>query len=154
MNIFMTFNPHLENYSKRKLLENFKYALQKYYRKKLGRRYFKHIDNQYEIAIFEEIGKKFFEKMDETTHLIKYIEIDIEFKREPHLHILADVPLYEATEFFNFLKNTLKNIYSSLTADFELIGNNIDERNIWNYCCKENGEIFRNHDLMKKKSYQ
>ena len=154
MKIFMTFNPHLENYSKSKLLENFKYALQKYYRKKLGRRYYKHINNQYDIAVFEENGKKFFEKLDSATHLIQYIEKDIEYKREPHLHIIADVPTHTEKDFFNSLKDTLGSIYSSLTTDFQLIGNDTDEKNTWNYCSKEGGNIFSKSDFVKKKCYQ
>lgn len=154
MKIFITFNPHLENYSKSKLLENFKYALQKYYRKELGRRYYKHIDNQYTIAIFEEIGKKFFEKLDSSTHLIQYIEKDIEFKKEPHLHIIADVPTHTEKDFFNSLKDTMESIYPSLSSDFQLIGNEVDERNTWNYCSKENGNIFTKKDLCEKKCHQ
>ena len=154
MKIFITFNPHIENLSQKRLLNDFRYALQKYYRKELGRRYFKHIDNQYDIAIFEENGKKFYEKMDKATHLIKYIEKDIEHKKEPHLHIIADVPLYKAIDFFNSLKDTMKSIYSSLTTDYQLIANEVDERNAWNYCKKENGNIITKIDLCQKKCYQ
>ena len=154
MKIFMTFNPHLENYSQKKLLKNFEDALKIYYRKELGRRYFKHMDNQYDIAIFEENGKKFYEKMDKATHLIKYIERDVEYKREPHLHIIANVPLNKATEFFNTLKDTLKSKYPSLTSDYQLIGNDVDEQNVWNYCSKENREIITKKDLCEKKCYQ
>ena len=39
MKLFMTFNPHIENYSMKKLLNDFRYALQKYYQKELGRKY-------------------------------------------------------------------------------------------------------------------
>lgn len=146
----MTFNPHIENYSMKKLLNDFRYALQKYYRKELGRRYYKHINNQYTIAIFEENGKKFFEKMDEATHLIKYIEKDIEYKREPHLHIIADIPTHTEKDFFNSLKDTLKIIYPSLTTDYQLIGNDVDEKNVWNYCSKEDGKILSKNDLCEK----
>lgn len=154
MKLFITFNPHIENLSQKRLLNDFRYALQKYYRKELGRRYFKYIDNQYDIAIFEEIGKKFFEKLDSATHLIQYIEKDVEFKKEPHLHIIADVPQNKATDFFNTLKDTLKSIYSSLTSDYQLIGNDTDERNTWNYCSKEGGKIFSKSDLCEKKCHQ
>lgn len=154
MKIFMTFNPHLENYSKSKLLENFKYALQKYYRKELGRRYYKHIDSQYDIAIFEENGKKFFEKLNSSTHVIQYIEKDIEFKRYPHLHVIADVPTHTEKDFFISIKNTMESIYHSLTSNFQLIGNDVDEKNVWNYCSKEGGKIFSKNDLMNKKCYQ
>lgn len=146
----MTFNPHLENYSKSKLLENFKYAIQKYYRKELGRRYYKHINNQYDVAIFEENGKKFYERMNEATHLKEYIEMNVDFKKEPHLHIIADVPLNKATEFFNTLKNTLESMYLSLTTDFDLIATKVDERNVWNYCTKEGENIFDKKDLCEK----
>ena len=44
MKIFMTFNPHIENLSQRNLMINFRKSLQKYYRKTLGSRYFKHKD--------------------------------------------------------------------------------------------------------------
>lgn len=60
MKLFMTFNPHIENYSMKKLLNDFRYALQKYYRKELGRRYqffvfdkFFHLNNQFrKILLF------------------------------------------------------------------------------------------------------
>lgn len=152
MKLFMTYNPHIKNISQKRLRNDFRYALQRYYRKELGRRYYKHIDNQYTIAIFEEIGKKFFEKLDSATHLIQYIEKDIEFKKEPHLHIIADVPTHTEKDFFNSLKDTMESIYSSLTSDYQLIGNDVDERNTWNYCNKENGNIFTKKDLCEKKN--
>ena len=40
----MTFNPHIENLSQRNLMINFRKSLQKYYRKTLGSRYYKHKD--------------------------------------------------------------------------------------------------------------
>lgn len=150
MKIFLTFNPHLKNYSKIKLLENFKYALKKYYRKELGRRYYKHIDNQYTIAIFTEISKKFFERFNFITHLIEYFEKEIEFKREPHLHIIADVPIHTEKDFFSSLKTSMKSIYPSLTSDFQLIENDADEINVWNYCSKEGGTIITKSDLIAK----
>ena len=73
MKLFMTFNPHIENLSQSTLLNNFKMILKKYYRKELGSRYYKHKDKQYQIGIFQEIGSKNF--------------------KQPHLHIIVDVPI-------------------------------------------------------------
>ena len=154
MKLFMTFNPHIENYSTKKLLNDFRYALQKYYRKELGRRYFKYVDNQYDVAIFEETGKKFFEKLDEATLLKEYLEMNIDFKKEPHLHIIADVPTDVGTNFFNSLKNTLESMYPSLTTDFDLIATQVDEKNVWNYCLKEGGKITTKNDLCERKCHQ
>ena len=105
MKIFMTFNPHIQNLSQKNLLDDFKDVLKRYYRKHLGQRYFKHKEEQYYIAIFEEIGKKFYKTYNAETCLIIYHEIkNAEFKKEPHLHIIADVPLAVLKDFFYFLK--------------------------------------------------
>lgn len=73
MKIFQTFNPHCENLSQKGLLTNFRKILQKYYRKELGSRYFKHKDKQFQIGIFQEIGTKTF--------------------KQPHLHTIVDIPM-------------------------------------------------------------
>ena len=152
MKIFMTFNPHIENLSMTRLLNDFRFALQNYYRDKLGRRYFKHPENQHDIGIFEEIGKKFFEKLDEKTGLIQYIEKDSINKKEPHLHIIADVPTDEAKTFFKALENLMKSIYSSLTTDYQVIESKKDEVNTFNYCSKEGGNIITKKDLCEMKN--
>lgn len=56
MNVFITLNPHIENLSRNKLIKDFRFILQKYYRKVLGPRYYKHKDKQYKIGIFQEDG--------------------------------------------------------------------------------------------------
>ena len=102
MKIFLTFNPHIENLSQNNLLNNFTTILKKYYRKTLGSRYYKHKDKQYQIGIFQEIGSTDY--------------------KQPHLHIIVDVPTNMMMKFYNFLKNSLTTIYPHLTSDFQLIG--------------------------------
>lgn len=84
MKIFMTFNPHIENLSQRNLMINFRKSLQKYYRKTLGSRYYKHKDKQYQIGVFQEVGSRDF--------------------KQPHLHIIIDLPLNKVKELHHFFK--------------------------------------------------
>ena len=131
MKIFLTYNPHIENLSQSNLLNNFKEILKKYYRKQLGSRYYKHKDKQYQIGIFQEIGSSDY--------------------KQPHLHIIVDVPTSMMMKFYNFLKNSLTSIYPHLTSDFQLIGpRKCDEVNVYNYCLKEGGSIITNNDLYEK----
>lgn len=131
MKIFLTFNPHIENLSQNNLLNNFITILKKYYRKQLGSRYYKHKDKQYQIGIFQEIGSSDY--------------------KQPHLHIIVDVPTSMMMKFYNFLKNSLTSIYPHLTSDFQLIGSRkCDEVNVYNYCLKEDGSIITNNDLYDK----
>ena len=128
MKIFLTFNPHIENLSQNNLLNNFTTILKKYYRKTLGSRYYKHKDKQYQIGIFQEIGSTDY--------------------KQPHLHIIVDVPTNMMMKFYNFLKNSLTTIYPHLTSDFQLIGSRKnDEANVYAYCLKEGGSIITNSDL-------
>lgn len=146
----MTFNPHIENLSQKRLLDDFRFVLKKYYRKVLGRRYFKYIDKQYDISIFEETGKKFFEKYDSKTKLYQYFEDKTQLKKEPHLHIIVDVPTNDMELFCNVLRENLENKYPSLTTRAGLILTDNDEKNAWNYCSKEGGKIFSKTDLTEK----
>ena len=131
MKIFLTFNPHIENLSQNNLLNNFITIVKKYYRKQLGSRYYKHKDKQYQIGIFQEIGSSDY--------------------KQPHLHIIVDVPTSMMMKFYNFLKNSLTSIYPHLTSDFQLIGSRkYDEVNVYNYCLKEGGSIITNNDLYEK----
>ena len=131
MKLFMTFNPHIENLSQNNLLNNFKMILKKYYRKEFGSRYYKHKDKQYQIGIFQEIGSKNF--------------------KQPHLHIIVDVPITVMKIFYNFLKSNLTNIYPHLTADLQFIrSGKYDEQNVYNYCLKEGGSIITNNDLYER----
>lgn len=128
MKIFMTFNPHIENLSQRNLMINFRKSLQKYYRKTLGSRYFKHKDRQYQIGVFQEVGSRDF--------------------KQPHLHIIIDLPLNKVKELHHFLSNELKNIYPSLTTDCQIIkSGKYDEQNVYFYCLKEGQSITTNSDL-------
>ena len=131
MKLFMTFNPHIENLSQNNLLNNFKTILKKYYRKELGSRYYKHKDKQYQIGIFQEIGSKNF--------------------KQPHLHIIVDVPLTAMKKFYNFLKTYLTAIYPHLTSDLQFIrSGKYDEQNVYNYCLKEGSSIITNNDLYER----
>ena len=128
MKIFMTFKPHIENLSQRNLMINFRKSLQKYYRKTLGSRYYKHKDKQYQIGVFQEVGSRDF--------------------KQPHLHIIIDLPLNKVKELHHFLSNELKNIYSSLTTDCQIIkSGKYDEQNVYFYCLKEGQSITTNSDL-------
>lgn len=73
MKIFMTFNPHIENLSQRNLMKNFRKSLQKYYRKTLGSRYFKHKDRQYQIGVFQEVGSRDFKQPHLQSSLICHL---------------------------------------------------------------------------------
>ena len=131
MKIFITFNPHIENLSQNNLLNNFKDILKKYYRKTLGSRYYRHKDKQYKIGIFQEIGSSDF--------------------KQPHLHIIVDVPASMIKGFYNFLKNSLVCIYPHLTSDCQTIGSGkYDEANVYNYCLKEDCAIITNNDLYER----
>jgi len=131
MKIFLTYNPHIENLSQTTLLNHFKEILKKYYRKYLGARYYKHKDKQYLIGIFQEIGSTDY--------------------KQPHLHIIVDVPTDKMMKFYLFLKNGLTSIYPHLTSNFQMIGSRkYDEVNVYNYCLKEGGQIITNTDLYQK----
>ena len=131
MKIFLTYNPHIENLSQTTLLNHFKEILKKYYRKYLGSRYYKHKDKQYLIGIFQEIGSTDY--------------------KQPHLHIIVDVPTDKMMKFYLFLKNGLTSIYPHLTSNFQMIGSRkYDEVNVYNYCLKEGGQIITNTDLYQK----
>lgn len=150
MKIFLTFNPHIENLSQKRLFNDFRYALQKYYREDIGRRYYNYIDNQYDIAVFEEIGKKFYEVYDSKTQLIKYIDKKEPFKKEPHLHIITDVPANNIERYCEVLRTTLESNYPSLATRAQLILTKKDEINAYNYCSKEGGKIYSKRDLTEK----
>lgn len=127
----MTFNPHIENLSQNNLLNNFSTLLKKYYRKQLGARYYKHKDQQYRIGIFQEIGSTDY--------------------KQPHLHIIVDVPVAYIQRFYNFMKDGLTAIFPHLTSDCQLIkSGKYDEANVYRYCSKEAGAIITNSDLYER----
>lgn len=131
MKIFQTFNPHYENLSQKDLLNNFRKILQKYYRKTLGSRYYKHKDKQFQIGIFQELGSKAF--------------------KQPHLHTIVDMPLQKVKQFHNFITDALKTIYPSLSDDCQVIGiDKYDEQNVYAYCQKEGLPIITNTDLYER----
>ncbi len=131
MKTFMTFNPHIENLSQTTLLHNFSTIIKKFYRQTLGPRYYKHKNQQFPIGIFQEIGSKDF--------------------KQPHLHIILDIPLVRMKEFYNFLRDNLKAIYPSLTSDCQIIGDRKhDLQNVFSYCLKEGGAIVTNSDLCQR----
>ena len=149
MNTFLTLNPHIVNLSKTRLRNDFKFYLQKYYRSELGQRYDKHKDKQYPIAIFEETGKQFFSYIDKH-HITQYITVPDIDKNEPHLHIIADVPVSKMKKFVRFIRQIMRKTYSSLTSDFQIIRSKQDEANVYTYCLKEGGEIITNSDLYER----
>ena len=131
MKIFMTFNPHIENLSQNYLLNRFITTLKKYYRKQLGPRYYKHKNEQYNIGIFQEIGSTDY--------------------KQPHLHIIVDVPVAYIQRFYNFMKDGLTTIFPHLTSDCQMIkSGKYDEANVYRYCSKEGGTIIANSDLYQK----
>lgn len=90
MNVFITLNPHIENLSRKKLIKDFRFILQKYYRKILGPRYYKHKDKQYKIGIFQEDG------------FSEFIQ--------PHLHIIIDISSKYINSFYVFIKESLSRL--------------------------------------------
>lgn len=128
MKIFYTINPHIENLSMNTLIKDFRYFLQKYYRKTIGPRYFKHKDRQFQIGIFPEKTKK---------------EI-----KEPHLHMILEIKLNEIKEFQAFIKSQFKQKYPSTTDDLQFITHT--EPKVWAYCLKEDLNIITNTDLYIK----
>lgn len=130
--IYYTLNPHINNLSMNKLKSDFRYCLQKYYRKFLGQRYYKHKDKQYKIAIFPEVGKR---------------EI-----KEPHLHMLVELPLNEMKGFHKFITENMKKIYTSLTDNLQVeYGTPVK---LWEYNLKEDFEIITKTDLFEKHPYK
>lgn len=128
MQIFYTINPHINNLSMQRLTDDFFYILKKYYRKTLGQRYYKHTNKQFLIGIFQEVGQR---------------EI-----KEPHLHMIIEIPMKSVNSFRHFLLNNLKQIYPYLTD--KLIAVEGNPTKLWNYCLKENLEIITNKDYIKR----
>lgn len=131
MNVFITINPHIENLSRKKLIKDFRFILQKYYRRTLGPRYFKHKDKQYKIGVFQEDGCRDF--------------------IQPHLHIIVDIPLKYINVFYIFIKENLLKLYPSLSSDLQIIRNTKNDLiNVYSYCLKENKTIVANNDLYER----
>ena len=125
---FITINPRTVNYNHMKLLNDFRIALIKYYRKLLGKNFNKKKEQQYPIYIFMENGK-FKEKYN-------------------HLHIIADLPLNEKDNFFNFINEFFMQKYKSADNQIKEI---YDFTGILNYLKKEGCEIIANWQLFFKK---
>lgn len=131
MKAFITLNPHIENLSKKNLIKTFRYILQKYYRGKLGARYSKHKDKQYQICVFPESGSTDF--------------------KQPHLHIIVQIPCNELEEFYFFVASNMNGYYPSLTTNCQVINNTEkDFANVLGYCLKEEGEFLVNDDLFER----
>lgn len=130
MQIFYTINPHINNLSMNRLQNDFRYILQKYYRKTLGPRYYKKKEQQFKIAIFPEVG-------------------DREVK-EPHLHMIIEMPMKAVNQFRNFIREGVKKIYPSLTDKLEDVNGEAIE--LWKYCLKEDLGILTKGDLFEKKT--
>ena len=131
MNVFITLNPHIENLSRKKLIKDFRFILQKYYRKILGPRYYKHKDKQYKIGIFQEDG------------FSEFIQ--------PHLHIIIDISSKYINSFYVFIKESLSRLYPSLTSDLQVIKNTKkDLEKVYSYCLKEGKPILTQNDLYER----
>ncbi len=130
--VYYTLNPHINNLSMNRLKNDFRYCLQKYYKKTLGRRYYKHKDKQYSIGIFPEIGER---------------EI-----KEPHLHLVIDLPLEEMKGFHQFIIDNMKKIYPSLTDNVQIEYGSSDK--LWRYCLKEDFGILTKTDLFERHNFQ
>lgn len=125
MKIFYTINPHINNLSMNRLLSDFRYTLQKYYRKQLGQRYYKKKSRQFKIGIFPEVGNR-------------------EMK-QPHLHMLIDIPMNAVNYFRYFVSTNLKATYPSLTDNLQEVKDKPVQ--LWSYCLKEDSNILTNEDL-------
>lgn len=131
MKVFITLNPHIENLSRNKLMSDCRFILQKYYRKILGPRYYKHKNKQYTIGIFQEDGLRDF--------------------IQPHLHIIIDIPLKYMNSFYVFIKDNLSKLYPSLSSDLQVINNTKNDLiKVYSYCLKEDNPIITNNDLYRK----
>ncbi len=126
--MFYTINPHYKDYYMEKLLDKFQFTLQKYYRKTLGPRYNLKKSEQFQLYIFPE----------ETTNIIK----------EPHLHIVIDIPKDKRAFFFAFMNKNLKETYRSLTYNIQQPKNTkTDYNKLISYCSKEDKVILGKEDL-------
>ncbi len=131
MNVFITLNPHIENLSRKKLIKDFRFILQKYYRKTLGSRYYKHKDKQYKIGIFQEDGFSDF--------------------IQPHLHIIIDISSKYINSFYVFIRENLSRLYPSFTSDLQVIKNTKkDLEKVYSYCLKEGKPILTQNDLYER----
>ncbi len=131
MNVFITLNPHIENLSRKRLIKDFRFILQKYYRKTLGPRYYKHKDKQFNIGVFQEDGCRDF--------------------IQPHLHIIIDGPLKYVNLFYAFIKENLSRLYPSLSSKLQIINNTKNDLiNVYSYCLKEDNPIITNEVLYER----
>jgi hypothetical protein len=129
---FYTINPHIKNLSQKRLYNDFRYCLQKYYRQSLGRRYYKdsNKDKQYQMAIFPEQNKN---SLDET---------------EPHLHIIIVLPKTDIEAFFTKITQMMLYKYPSLSVDIQPADNSTA---LWQYCTKEEDQaIYTKTDLFEQ----
>lgn len=125
---FLTFNPHFPSYSESYLAYHFREVLKKYYSQSniLGRRFYKRLDEQYKLVIFFENGQ------------------DRDYEKHPHLHILTELDLETATQFYDFMLNGLEKIYPSITGSLQIVEDTPqDLLNVWSYCDKEQKEFDR-----------
>ena len=126
---FITINPRTVNYNHMKLLNDFRIALVKYYRKTLGKNFNKKKEQQYPLYIFMENGK-FKEKHN-------------------HLHIIADLPINEKDNFINIISKFLLQKYKSLDTQIKEV---YDFTGALDYLKKEGCEIIANWQLYFKKA--
>ena len=146
MNAFLTLNPHIINLSKETLRDDFNFYLKTFYGKELGPRYYKHKDKQYPMGFTIETGKKFITQIGEN-HITNYIPISDIDNKEPHLHIIMDIPFNKAKNFVRHVSSKMRKKYPSLTTCFKFIKTKQDESNIYNYCLKEGDKFYTNKDL-------
>lgn len=123
--IFLTINPHQKHTSKTTLIDNFNFALKRYYRKMLGQRFYKHKDKQFTIGLFPEYG---------TQH--------------PHIHSIIEIAEEKIDYFCNFIVEQMKKTYPSLTFDTQIVKDTEEDLiKVIKYCIKEGNEFLTNQDL-------
>ena len=128
MNYFITIQPNKYNSSDRDLIINFKRAIQRYYRKTIGRQYHKHKDIQYKLNIDLSHGKD-----NITTH--------------PHLHIIADIPDNQCYDFIRFVTVYLKKSYPKLSVDCQPLISDLDKLRAGMYSLKQSVRMYDEKDL-------
>lgn len=129
MHYLITFQPNRYNTSDKMLIINFKKGLQRYYRKLFGARYNKYKDKQYKMQIDISHGDNDLQ----CTH--------------PHLHIIANIPDTQITDFMAFMNQWLKRFYPKLSPDFRKLETSLDILRAGVYCLNQSVKAYTEQDI-------
>ena len=137
--VFYTINPHEINPNLYSLIDKIDIAKKRYYRKKLGARYYKKKDEQFQFGIFTEYGKV------------------AEIEKHTHFHFLIFInenKVKECMDFCKFITDYIRPHYFLVTDKIELVKNTVKDINkVWSYVNKENNPILTDKDFFKKLEY-